>query len=163
MTIVKILSFAAACRIFSEGQCQFMEKPPRGGVFGLEARMNQRIINLYDRFTHGFISRRDFLDQLAGLTGSAAAAAALLPLLANDYAKAAIVDANDARLISEQIGYDSPAGKIAAYLTRDKAKTKRPAVIVIHENRGLNPHIEDVARRMALEGFLMLAPDLLSV
>jgi carboxymethylenebutenolidase len=125
--------------------------------------MDQQIINLYDRFTHGLLSRRDFLDQLAGLAGSAAAAAALLPLLANDYAKAAIVDANDPRLASERISYHSPAGKIAAYLTRDKAKTKRPAVIVIHENRGLNPHIEDVARRMALEGFLVLAPDLLSV
>jgi len=125
--------------------------------------MDQRIINLYDRFTHGFMSRRDFLDQLAILTGSAAAAAALLPLLANDYAKAATVDANDPRLASERISYDSPAGKIAAYLTRDKAKTKRPVVIVIHENRGLNPHIEDVARRMALEGFLVVAPDLLSV
>src|SRR5690349_3964599 len=125
--------------------------------------MDQRISNLYDRFTHGFMSRRGFLDQLAGLTGSAAAAMALLPLLANDYAKAAIVDAKDPRLASERMSYDSPAGKIAAYLTRDKAKTKRPAVIVIHENRGLNPHIEDVARRMALEGFLMLAPDLLSV
>ena len=125
--------------------------------------MDQRIINLYDRFTHGFISRRDFLDQLAAVTGSAAAAAAILPLLANDYAKAATVDANDPRLASERIRYDSPAGKIAAYLTRDKSKTKRPAVIVIHENRGLNPHIEDVARRMALEGFLVLAPDLLSV
>jgi carboxymethylenebutenolidase len=125
--------------------------------------MDQRIINLYDRFTHGFMSRRDFLDQLAGLTGSAAAAMAMLPLLANDYAKAAIVDANDPRLASERISYDSQAGKIAAYLTRGKPKAKRPAVIVIHENRGLNPHIEDVARRMALEGFLALAPDLLSV
>src|SRR5690349_5605185 len=125
--------------------------------------MDQRISNLYDRFTHGFMSRRDFLDQLAGLTGSAAVAMAMLPLLANDYARAAIVDANDSRLASERISYDSPTGKIAAYLTRDKAKAKRPAVIVIRENRGLNPHIEDVARRMALEGFIVLAPDLLSV
>ena len=125
--------------------------------------MDQRIIDLYDRFTHGFMSRREFLDRLATLAGSAAAAAALLPLLGNDYAKAAIVDANDVRLASERISYDSPAGKIAGYLTRDKSKTKRPAVIVIHENRGLNPHIEDVARRMALEGFLVMAPDLLSV
>jgi carboxymethylenebutenolidase len=125
--------------------------------------MDQRIINLYDRFTHGGMNRRDFLDQLAALTGSAAAAAALLPLLANDYAKAATVDANDARLASERISYDSAGEKIAGYLTRDKSKAKRPAVIVIHENRGLNPHIEDLARRMALEGFLVLAPDLLSV
>lgn len=125
--------------------------------------MDQRVINLYDRFTHGFMSRRDFLDELATLTGSVAAAAALLPLLANDYAKAATVDAGDSRLVSERISYESATGKIGAYLTRDKSKARRPVVIVIHENRGLNPHIEDVARRMALEGFLALAPDLLSV
>ncbi len=129
--------------------------------------MDQRIIDLYDRFTHGDMSRRDVLDRLAVLTGSSAAATALLPLLANDYARAAIVAEDDARLASETIGYDSPAGRISGYLTRDKvkdkAKGKRPAVIVIHENRGLNPHIKDVARRLALEGFLVLAPDLLSV
>lgn len=125
--------------------------------------MDQRIIDLYDRFTHGGISRRDFLDRLAGLTGSSAAATALLPFLANDYARAATVAANDPRLVSGRVTYDSPAGRIGGYLTRGSTKTRRPAVIVIHENRGLNPHIEDVARRLALEGFLTLAPDLLSV
>jgi carboxymethylenebutenolidase len=125
--------------------------------------MDQRIIDLYDRFTHGGISRRAFLDQLALLAGSAAAAAGLLPLLANDYAKAAIVAEDDPRLASEPFSYASAVGPIGGYLTRDKAKGKRPTVIVIHENRGLNPHIRDVARRMALEGFLVLAPDLLSV
>jgi carboxymethylenebutenolidase len=125
--------------------------------------IDQRIIALYDRFTHGGMSRRDFLDQLAKLTGSTAAATALLPVLANDYAQAAIVPEDDPRLVSERITYDSQAGKITAYLTRGKTKGKRPAVIVIHENRGLNPHITDVARRVALEGFLVLAPDLLSV
>jgi carboxymethylenebutenolidase len=125
--------------------------------------MDQRIINLYDRFTHGGMNRRDFLDQLATLTGSTAAATALLPALANDYAQAAIATEDDPRLVSERITYDSQAGKIGAYLTRGKNKGKRPAVIVIHENRGLNPHIMDVARRLALEGFLTLAPDLLSV
>jgi carboxymethylenebutenolidase len=125
--------------------------------------MDQRVINLYDRFTHGFMNRRDFLDKLAEVAGSTAAAAALLPLLQNDYARAAIVPDNDARLTSETTSYDSPKGKVSAYLTRSKSKDKRPAVIVIHENRGLNPHIPDVARRLALEGFLVLAPDLLSV
>jgi carboxymethylenebutenolidase len=125
--------------------------------------MDQRIINLYDRFTHGDISRRDFLDRLATLTGSAAAAAALLPLLKNDYAQAAIVAENDARLAIERVSYDSPKGKINGYLVRPTAKGKRPAIIVIQENRGLNPHIEDVARRLAAEGFLAFAPDLLSV
>jgi len=125
--------------------------------------MDQRIINLYDQFTHGGMNRRDFLDRLAGLTGSAAAGAALLPLLQNSYAQAAIVAADDGRLVSERVSYDSPHGKINGYLVRAKAKGKRPAIVVIHENRGLNPHIEDVARRLALEGFLALSPDLLSL
>jgi carboxymethylenebutenolidase len=125
--------------------------------------MDQRIINLYDTFTHGGISRRDFLDRLTGLTGSAAAAAAILPLLRNNYAQAAIVAADDPRLVAERVTYDSPKGKINGYMVRATAKGKRPAIIVIQENRGLNPHIEDVARRLAVEGFLVLAPDLLSV
>jgi carboxymethylenebutenolidase len=125
--------------------------------------MDQRIINLYDRFTHGEMSRRSFLDRLAELAGSAAIAAALLPLLQNDYAKAAIVPGNDSRLVSERIAFDSPKGKINGYLTRLKGNAKRPAVLVIHENRGLNPHLEDVARRLALDGFLAYAIDLLSL
>jgi carboxymethylenebutenolidase len=125
--------------------------------------MDQRIINLYDRFTHGGMSRRDFLDRLGEMAGSAAAAAALLPLLQNDYAQAAIVAADDARLATERLAYDSPKGRIDGYLARPKAKGKRPVVLVIHENRGLNPHLEDVARRFALEGFLAYAVDLLSL
>ena len=125
--------------------------------------MDQKIINLYDRFTHGGMDRREFLDRLAQLAGSTAAAAAVLPLLQNDYAQAAIVAENDPRLKAERVSYDSPKGKINGYLVRGTAGGKRPAVIVIHENRGLNPHIEDVARRLAVEGFLAFAPDLLSV
>lgn len=125
--------------------------------------MDQRIINLYDSFTHGGMNRRDFLDRLTGLAGSAAAAAALVPLLQNNYAQAAIIAANDARLVTERVAYDSPKGKINGYLVRPTEKGKRPAIIVIQENRGLNPHIEDVARRLAVEGFLAFAPDLLSV
>ena len=125
--------------------------------------VDQGIINLYDHFTHSGMSRREFLDRLAELAGSTAAAAALLPLLQNNYAQAAIVAADDARLAAERVSYDSPKGKINGYLVRGKALGKRPAVIVIHENRGLNPHIEDVARRLAVEGYLVLAPDLLSV
>jgi carboxymethylenebutenolidase len=125
--------------------------------------MDQRIINLYDRFTHGGMSRRDFLERLTEVAGSTAAAAALLPLLENNYAQAAIVAADDARLATERLSYDSPKGKINGYLARPKAKGKRPAVLVIHENRGLNPHLEDVARRLAVEGFLAYAVDLLSL
>src|SRR5436305_5093277 len=93
--------------------------------------------SIYNRFTHGGMSRREFLDRLAELTGSAAAAVALLPLLQNDYAQAAIVAPDDARLAVQRVSYDSPKGKINGYLVRAKAIGKRPAVIVIHENRGL--------------------------
>jgi carboxymethylenebutenolidase len=126
-------------------------------------KLDQRVINLYDRFTHGGLSRRDFLDQLGRLAGSTAAAVALLPLLQNDYAKAAIIPGNDERLATERVSYDSPKGKINGYLARAKAKGKRPVVLVIHENRGLNPHLEDVARRFAVEGYLAYAVDLLSL
>jgi carboxymethylenebutenolidase len=125
--------------------------------------LDQRIIDLYDRFTHGGMTRRAFLDRLGELAGSTAAAAALLPLLQNDYAQAAIIAENDARLATERVSYDSPKGKINGYLARAKAKGKRPVVLVIHENRGLNPHLEDVARRFAVEGFLAYAVDLLSL
>jgi carboxymethylenebutenolidase len=87
----------------------------------------------------------------------------MLPLLQNDYAKAQIVPANDPRLNAEKVSFDSPKGKVSGYLVRAKGTTQRPAVIVIHENRGLNPHLEDVARRLATEGYIALAPDLLSV
>ena len=125
--------------------------------------MDQKIINLYDEFTHGGMNRRQFLDRLTEIAGSSAAAVALLPLLQNNYAQAAIVPPDDARLASERAAYDSPKGKIDGYLVRPKAKGKRPVVLVIHENRGLNPHLEDVARRFAAEGYLAYAVDLLSL
>jgi carboxymethylenebutenolidase len=124
--------------------------------------MDQRIVDLYDRFTHGALSRRDFLDRLAEIAGSSAAAVALLPLLANDYARAATVPADDARLSTGAAAYDASGTRVSGYLARLKETAKRPAVIVIHENRGLNPHIRDVARRLALEGFLAFAVDMLS-
>lgn len=129
----------------------------------MDNKVNQKIIDLYDKFTHGGMNRRQFLDRLSEIAGSTAAAVALLPLLQNDYAQAAIVAADDARLTSERVAYDSPKTKINGYLVRPKSKGRRPAVIVIHENRGLNPHLEDVARRLATEGFLAYAPDLLSL
>ena len=124
--------------------------------------MDQRVIDLYDRFTHGGIDRRAFLERLTEIAGSSAAALALLPLLGNDYAKAAIVAPDDARLAIETVVYDAGGAKISGYLGRLKGGAKRPAVVVIHENRGLNPHIQDIARRLALEGFLAFAVDLLS-
>jgi carboxymethylenebutenolidase len=126
-------------------------------------KMDQKIIDLYDRFTHGGMNRRQFLDRLTEVAGSSAAAVALLPLLQNNYAQAAVVAPDDARLVSERAAYDSPKGKIDGYLVRPKAKGKRPVVLVIHENRGLNPHLEDVARRFAAEDYLAYAVDLLSL
>lgn len=124
--------------------------------------MDQRIIELYDRFTHGQMSRRDFVDNLAKLAGSTAAAMALLPMLQNDYAKAQMVAPDDDRLSIETVSYDADGATISGQLTHLKGDAKRPAVLVIHENRGLNPHIQDVGRRIALEGFLVLAVDMLS-
>jgi carboxymethylenebutenolidase len=124
--------------------------------------MDQKIIDLYDGLTHGYMSRREFIDQAAEIVGTTAAAAALIPLLQCDYAKAATIDPNDARLANEKITYDTPKGKVNGYLSRPKSRGKRPAIVVIHQNRGLNLHIEDVARRFAAEGFLALAPDMLS-
>ena len=125
--------------------------------------MRPEIIRLYDDYTHERLDRRVFMDRLAMLAGGTAAASALLPLLQNNYAKAAIVAPDDARLATEQIGFPGASGEIQGYLARPAdAGGKLPAVLVIHENRGLNPHIEDVARRVALEGFVALAPDFLS-
>jgi hypothetical protein len=97
------------------------------GASNMEEPVNQDIINLYDRFTPGGMSRRTFLDRLAELAGSTAAAAALLPLLQNDYARAAIVPPDDGRLASERVTYDSPKGKINGYLVRGKAKGGPPS------------------------------------
>ncbi|WP_337875791.1 dienelactone hydrolase family protein [Elioraea sp.] len=122
----------------------------------------QAIIDLYDRYTHGGMDRRTFLDRLSALAGGAPAAAALLPLLRADPTRAAIVPPDDPRLATARFTWAGPDGDLAGYLARPAQGGRFAAVIVIHENRGLNPHIEDVTRRMALEGFLALAPDLLS-
>ena len=122
----------------------------------------QPIIDLYDAFTHGRMSRRDFLEQLTLKAGSALAATALLASLSNNYAQAAIVAEDDARLAIDSTAFAGPDGDIKAYSASPKADGKRPAVIVIHENRGLNAHIKDIARRIALEGYTAIAPDLLS-
>jgi carboxymethylenebutenolidase len=124
--------------------------------------MDQRIIDLYDEYTHAPLDRRVFLARLAQLTGSTAAAMALVPLLEANQASAALVPPDDPKLETGRITFPGATGDIKAYMARPKGATKLPAVIVIHENRGLNAHIEDVTRRMALEGFLALAPDLLS-
>jgi carboxymethylenebutenolidase len=125
--------------------------------------MRQEIIQLYDEYTHERLDRRIFMDRLARMAGGTAAAAALLPMLQANSAKAAIVPPDDARLQTEQVTFPGAAGEVQGYLARPAdAQGPMPGVVVIHENRGLNPHIEDVARRVALEGFVALAPDFLS-
>jgi carboxymethylenebutenolidase len=125
--------------------------------------MRQEIIDLYDDYTHERLDRRVFMDRLAALAGGTAAASALLPLLKNNYAKAAVVAPDDARVVAEQVTFEGADGEIQGYLVQPAdASGPLPGVVVIHENRGLNPHIEDVARRVALEGFVALAPDFLS-
>jgi carboxymethylenebutenolidase len=120
--------------------------------------MDQKYINLFDRFTHGGMNRREFMEKLSILAGSTTAATAILPILENNYAHADILPEGDPRIVSETLTYAGGAG----YFAKPSAEGKYPGVIVIHENRGLNPHIKDVARRMAAEGFAALAPDYLS-
>jgi carboxymethylenebutenolidase len=125
--------------------------------------MRQEMIQLYDEYTHERLDRRIFMDRLARMAGGTAAAAALIPVLKANYAKAAIVPPDDARLQTERVTFEGATGEVQGYLARPAdADGGLPGVIVIHENRGLNPHIEDVARRVALEGFVALAPDFLS-
>jgi carboxymethylenebutenolidase len=127
-----------------------------------EKGMVRKIIDLYDEYTHGLLGRREFLGRLSVLAGSTAAALALLPLLENNHAKAEIVPKDDPRLFTEHMKYAGATGEVRAYLARPKGDEKIPGVLVIHENRGLVPHIEDVTRRVALEGFLAIAPDALT-
>lgn len=122
--------------------------------------MDQRIINLYDEYTHKPLSRNEFLKRLAILAGGTAAAMTLLPLLELNYAQAATVREED--LFIERITYPGLGGDMQAYVARPKKENKYAAVVVIHENRGLNAHIEDVTRRAANAGYLAIAPNALS-
>jgi carboxymethylenebutenolidase len=121
--------------------------------------MQQEIINLYDEYTHKPLSRNVFLEKLSKLTGGMTAALAVLPLLESNYA---IAQSTEDDLHTEYITYAGVNGEMKAYLARPKADGKYPSVVVIHENRGLTPHIEDVARRAAKAGFLAVAPNILS-
>lgn len=122
--------------------------------------MNQRVIDLYDEYTHKPLARTEFLRRLALLTGSTAAALAILPLIEVSQAKA-MVTASD-ELFTERISYEGVNGTMQAYVARPQKIQQYPTVIVIHENRGLNPHIEDVTRRVAQAGFLAIAPNALA-
>jgi carboxymethylenebutenolidase len=125
--------------------------------------ITQAMINAYDEYTHLTLDRRGFMAKLTKLAGSGAAAAAIVPLLAANPARAAIVAEDDPRLKAEDITWPGSSGDMKGYFVHPADQSgKLGTVIVIHENRGLNPHIRDVARRMALEGFVALAPDFLS-
>ncbi|MGV2126313.1 dienelactone hydrolase family protein [Agrobacterium vitis] len=134
-----------------------MEKP------AVTTAITQAMINAYDEYTHLSLDRRGFMEKLTKLAGSGAAAAAIMPMLAANKANAALTPENDERLTASMVTYPGASGEMKGYLVTPKdAKSALPGLIVIHENRGLNPHIQDVTRRLALEGFVTLAPDFLS-
>lgn len=126
--------------------------------------VDQPVIDLYDEYTHAPLDRRDFVKRLAALLGSSAAAYALLPVLENNYAHAALTSETDGRISSRMLEFDGPYGRLKGYLAQPAGKSRKKigSVLVIHENRGLNPHIQDVARRAALAGYNALALDFLS-
>ncbi len=130
-----------------------------------KAEYDQRFLDLYDKYAHGFLSRREFVDRLCTITASSAAAMAVFNALAPNYALASQVAEDDPDIEVSYQEYDSPegAGSMRAYMAVPaRANGKIPAVVVIHENRGLNPYIEDVARRVAKAGFIGFAPDALA-
>jgi carboxymethylenebutenolidase len=123
-----------------------------------QLEIDQRVFDLYDEYCHGRIDRRDFLRLAALVAGGLAMAQALLPR----YAQAQTISFTDTRIKAQYVTYPSPggnSGQMRGYLVQPAGPGPFPAVLVIHENRGLNPYIEDVARRAAVEGFVALAPD----
>jgi len=127
----------------------------------------REVLTLFDKFVHGGIDRRGFISQCAALVGSAAAASAMLDLLKPDFARAQVIAPTDARIEMSTVEIPSLAGSgsINAYVAAPadaSQQATKPVVLVIHENRGLNPHIEDIARRLAVDGFLAVAPDALT-
>ena len=127
---------------------------------------DQELLDLYDHYAHGIINKREFLDKAAKWAVGGVTAVALLDMLSPDYAMAQQVSFNDPDIMPEYITYSSPNGhgEVRGYLVKPSdAPAMLPAVLVIHENRGLNPYIKDVARRLAKAGFMALAPDGLTV
>ncbi len=124
--------------------------------------MHQKIVDLYKENSDGSLDRREFLKRLAVLSGGTVAAYTLLSQLETKDAMAEVIPKDDPRLHTETVLYPGQTGDVRAYWVRPKGKEELPGVIVIHENRGLNDHIKDLTRRMALEGFLAVAPDALS-
>jgi carboxymethylenebutenolidase len=125
-------------------------------------RVTQEMIALYDDYTHLSLDRRKFMDNLAKLAGSMTAAVSIAGLMAADAKAQGLVAEDDPNLTIETVTYPGAKGTMTGCLARPKTGGPFPAVIVVHENRGLVPHIKDVTRRIALEGFVALAPDFLS-
>lgn len=126
---------------------------------------DQELLELYDYYAHGMITKREFLDRAGKFAVGGVTAIGLLQMLSPNYAMAQQVNFNDETILPEYITYDSPNGngEVRGYLVRPAGvEGPLPAVLVVHENRGLNPYIEDVARRVAKAGFMALAPDGLS-
>jgi carboxymethylenebutenolidase len=128
--------------------------------------VDRRIVDLYNEYVHTALPRREFMMRLVSIAGSSAAAMAILPFIEPNYAQARQIEPGDKRLKTEKIEFAGPQGSVKAFVAvprKLKAGTTLPAILVIHENRGLNEHIEDVARRAALGGYIAIAPDGLSV
>ena len=124
--------------------------------------IDPRVVSLYDEYCHGRIDRREFLARASALFIGGVSALAMAQAMFPRYAEAQTISFTDERIRANYVDYDSPggtSGRMRGYLVRPTTEPPFPAVLVIHENRGLNPHIEDVARRAAAEGFLALAPD----
>lgn len=127
-----------------------------------EQEIDQRVYALYDEYCHGQIDRREFLRRASAITIAGVSGLAMAQALLPRYAEAQTISFTDERIKANYVEYDSPggtSGKMEGYLVRPTGDGPFPVVLVIHENRGLNPYIEDVARRLAVEGFLALAPD----
>jgi carboxymethylenebutenolidase len=128
-------------------------------------KIDPRVFDLYDNYCHGRIDRRQFLDRAAALTIGGVSALVMAQSLMPRYAEAALISFTDERIEARYVNYPSPggtSGEMRGYFVQPTGQEPFPAVLVIHENRGLNPYIEDVARRVAVAGFLALAPDGLS-
>jgi len=129
------------------------------------ADFDQELLILFDAYVHGDIDRRGFLDQAARFAVGGLTAAGILASLSPDFAMAQVVPQGDARISTQTVEFASPSGygTVKAYVAKPANATgKLPGVLVVHENRGLNPHIEDIARRLAVDGYLALAPDALT-
>ena len=135
-------------------------RPVGGEISQLE--IDQRVFDLYDEYCHGRIDRRQFLTSAASIAALGAAGLAMAEALLPRYASAQTISFTDVRIKANYVTYPSPGGNsgtMRGYLVQPTGQGPFPAIVVIHENRGLNPYIEDVARRLAAEGFLALAPD----